>query len=151
MGSFRIDLVVEGNGKRLAIECDGDHYHPLERLQEDMDRQSILERMGWIFTRVRSTEFFRHPERTMRPVFEKLQALEIFPVPPAETKPRSTRKSAAAPPPTSLPQGQPSPGLVDRVIAHAEELLASWASPQQSANVRRRESRQAAQRDYATN
>ena len=151
VGSFRIDLVVEGNGKRLAIECDGDHYHPLERLQEDMDRQSILERMGWIFTRVRSTEFFRHPERTMRPVFEKLQALEIFPVPPAETKPRSTRKSAAAPPPTSLPQGQPSPGLVDRVIAHAEELLASWASPQQSANVRRRESRQAAQRDYATN
>src|SRR5258707_13537523 len=79
VGSFRIDLVVEGNGKRLAIECDGDRYHPLERLQEDMDRQSILERMGWVFTRIRGTEFFREPDRTMKPVIEKLQTLEIFP------------------------------------------------------------------------
>src|SRR5205823_13483077 len=92
VGSFRIDLVVEGNGKRLAIECDGDHYHPLERLQEDMDRQSILERMGWIFTRIRSTEFFRNPERTMKPVIEKLQSLDI----PVEAKPRSARKNAAS-------------------------------------------------------
>jgi len=51
IGTFRIDLVVEGDGKRLAIECDGDRYHPLEKLPEDMERQSVLERMGWIFTR----------------------------------------------------------------------------------------------------
>jgi hypothetical protein len=145
VGSFRIDLVVEGNGKRLAIECDGDRYHPLERLQEDMDRQSILERMGWIFTRIRSTEFFRNPERTLKPVLEKLQSLEI---PPVNAKPRSTRKSAPASAP--LPQS-PSQVLIDRVIARAEELLASWAGPQESAASRRRESRHAMQKDYATN
>src|SRR5467141_668196 len=33
VGAFRIDLVVEGDGRRLAIECDGDRYHPLEKLQ----------------------------------------------------------------------------------------------------------------------
>ena len=25
---FRIDLVVEGGGRRLAVECDGDRWHP---------------------------------------------------------------------------------------------------------------------------
>ena len=143
VGSFRIDMVVEGNGKRLAIECDGDRYHPLERLHEDMDRQSVLERMGWIFTRIRSTEFFRNPERAMKPVIEKLQSLEISPV---NAKPRSTRKSA---PPPALPQS-PSQRLIERVIARAEELLASWAPPQEAGSSRRREPRQAMQRDYAT-
>jgi very-short-patch-repair endonuclease/DNA polymerase III delta prime subunit len=140
VGSFRIDLVVEGNGKRLAIECDGDRYHPLERLQEDMDRQSVLERMGWIFTRIRSTEFFRNPERTMKPVIEKLQTLEILPI---ETKPRATRKNAATPAPTSLPQGTPPKELIDRVIARAEGLLASWTGMQETSASRRREARQA--------
>src|SRR6266704_3806209 len=111
VGSFRIDLVVEGNGKRLAIECDGDRYHPLERLQEDMDRQSILERMGWIFTRIRSTEFFRNPDRTMKPILEKLELLQIF---PKSTKPVGPGKQLG------------STDLVDRLIRRAEELRSSW-------------------------
>jgi len=107
--------------------------------------------MGWIFTRVRSTEFFRNPDRTMKPVIEKLQSLEIFPV---NLKPRPTRKSTQAAPPPALAQGPsqgPSQGLIDRVITRAEELLASWSGPQESTGVRRRESRQAVQKDYATN
>ena len=146
VGSFRIDLVVEGNGKRLAIECDGDRYHPLERLQEDMDRQAILERMGWIFMRIRSTEFFRNPERTMKPVLEKLQSLEI---PPVNAKPRSSMRKSA-PPPAAKPQS-PSQGLIERVIARGEELLTSWASSQEAGTSRRREPRQAMQKDYVTN
>ena len=66
----------------MAIECDGDRYYPLDKLPEDMDRQSVLERMGWIFTRIRSSEFLRKPVRAMKPVFEKPQTLEI---PPAGT------------------------------------------------------------------
>src|SRR5260370_28160238 len=42
VGAFRIDLVVEGDDRRLAIECDGDRYHPLEKLPEDIDRQPVL-------------------------------------------------------------------------------------------------------------
>jgi very-short-patch-repair endonuclease len=110
VGSFRIDLVVEGSGKRLAIECDGDRYHPLEKLPDDMVRQSVLERMGWIFTRIRSTEFFRHPERAMKPVFEKLESLEISP-----TKAKQEPPSASS-------------NLIDRVVRRAEELRNSWAS-----------------------
>src|SRR5437667_5157737 len=45
IGTFRIDLVVEGKGKRLAIECDGDRYYPLEKLPQDMDRQAVPKRL----------------------------------------------------------------------------------------------------------
>jgi very-short-patch-repair endonuclease len=112
IGTFRIDLVVEGDGKRLAIECDGDRYHPLEKLAEDMERQSVLERMGWIFTRIRSSEFLRNPARAMKPVFEKLQMLEIPPT-------ADSTEAAGA--------GMTSHDVIDRVIRRAEELRKNWS------------------------
>jgi very-short-patch-repair endonuclease len=129
VGAFRIDLVVEGEGRRLAIECDGDRYHPLEKLSEDMDRQSVLERMGWIFTRIRGTEFFRNPERAMKAVFEKLQSLEIFPV---DAKNDASKRS------------QPRADLIDRVVRRAEELRQSWTNADKS-SPRRIASRAAGQ------
>jgi very-short-patch-repair endonuclease len=79
VGYFRIDMVVEGGGKRLAIECDGDRYHPIEKLAEDIERQTILERLGWNFTRIRGTAFYRNPDLAMKPVFSKLAEMEIPP------------------------------------------------------------------------
>jgi very-short-patch-repair endonuclease len=118
VGAFRIDLVVEGDGRRLAIECDGDRYHPLEKLPEDLERQSVLERMGWIFTRIRGTEFFRNPDRAMKPVFDKIQILEI--------SPDQAKLPAAA---KTLPPSD----LIDRVIRRAEELRRAWADPEPTA------------------
>src|SRR5579859_4438564 len=112
IGTFRIDLVVEGDGKRLAIECDGDRYYPLEKLPADMERQSVLERMGWIFTRIRSSEFLRNPARAMKPVFEKLQRMEI--------PPTGDSKDAE-------PAGLVSHDMIDRVIRRAEELRRNWS------------------------
>jgi len=132
VGAFRIDLVVEGHGNRLAIECDGDRYHPLEKLPEDMDRQSVLERMGWIFTRIRCTEFFRNPERAMKPVFEKLQLLEISP-------------DGAAP--DVAPAKRASADLIDRVIRRAEELRTSWSASTEAASRRQAETRPVSQPD----
>jgi very-short-patch-repair endonuclease len=111
IGTFRIDLVVEGDGKRLAIECDGDRYHPLEKLPEDMERQSVLERMGWIFTRIRSSEFLRNPARAMKPVFEKLEMLEIRPT----GDPADVERAK-----------ETSHDVIDRVIRRAEELRRNW-------------------------
>jgi len=128
VGAFRIDLVVEGDGRRLAIECDGDRYYPLEKLPQDMDRQAVLERMGWIFARVRGTEFFRNPERAMKPVYDKLQHLEISP------------NSAS---PSTSKKAQPLADLIDRVITRAEELRRAWAGPEQN-SPRRQASSQAA-------
>ena len=134
VGAFRIDLVVEGDGRRLAIECDGDRYHPLEKLPEDMDRQSVLERMGWIFTHVRGTEFFRNPDRAMKPVFEKLLLLEISP------------NGAASEAPAKK---QPYSDLIERVIRRAEELRTKWSVPAQGTARREREPREVPQPDPA--
>jgi len=80
VGYYRIDLVVEGGGKRLAIECDGDRYHPIEKLEDDIARQTVLERLGWQFVRIRGSAFYRSPDEAMRQVFERLSALDIPPV-----------------------------------------------------------------------
>jgi very-short-patch-repair endonuclease len=111
VGSRRIDLVVESNGRRLAVECDGDRYHPLEKLGDDMERQAILERLGWVFVRIRGSVFFRDPSRAMRPVFEKLRSLEIDPAPEAEM----TAPSKAIP-----------SELTDRVSLRAEQIRNEW-------------------------
>jgi very-short-patch-repair endonuclease/DNA polymerase III delta prime subunit len=134
VGAFRIDLVVEGDGRRLAIECDGDRYHPLEKLPEDMDRQSVLERMGWIFTHIRGTEFFRNPDRAMKPVFEKLQLLEI--------SPNGAHADAPA-------KKQPPGDLMERIIRRAEELRAKWSASTQSPARGQREPREVPQPDPA--
>jgi very-short-patch-repair endonuclease len=77
VGYYRIDLVVEGDGKRLAIECDGDRYHPIEKLEADLARQTVLERLGWQFARIRGSVFYRYPDEAMRAVFEALDKLGI--------------------------------------------------------------------------
>jgi len=79
VGYYRIDMVIEGDSKRLAVECDGDRWHPIEKLSDDMARQAILERLGWTFTRIRGSAFFRDEEQAMRPVFERLDELGIAP------------------------------------------------------------------------
>jgi very-short-patch-repair endonuclease len=79
VGYFRIDMVVEGGAKRLAVECDGDRYHPIEKLAEDVERQAILERLGWKFIRIRGSAFYRDPNLAMQAVFSKLEELGIPP------------------------------------------------------------------------
>ena len=62
--SFRIDIAIkEPNTSHylLAVECDGASYHS-SRSARDRDRlrQEILERMGWKFYRIWSTDWFRN-------------------------------------------------------------------------------------------
>ncbi|WP_160163297.1 AAA domain-containing protein [Nitrolancea hollandica] len=111
VGHYRIDLVVEGDGKRLAIECDGDRYHPMEKLADDMARQAILERLGWIFVRIRGSAFFRNPDRAMEPVFRRLHDLGIPPV-GDESEERSGQQCESE--------------LRDRIISRAGDLRAEW-------------------------
>ena len=76
-GYLRIDLVVEGNGSRLAVECDGDRYHTIENLEEDMARQAILERLGWTFVRIRGSVFYRDPDKSNASGIDRLNELGL--------------------------------------------------------------------------
>lgn len=110
VGYYRIDLVVEAGGKRLAIECDGDRYHPPEKLAEAMARQAVLERLGWTFSRIRGSEFFRDPEKTMESIFQRLQNLGI----PPEGAEASTEP------------GLTGNELRERISRRAEQLRREW-------------------------
>ena len=79
VGAYRIDMVVSCGNNRIALECDGEKWHGDDKLEEDMNRQSILERLGWRFIRIRGSEFFRDEEGTMKKVIDKLNSTDIFP------------------------------------------------------------------------
>ncbi|HZJ76138.1 MAG TPA: AAA domain-containing protein, partial [Oscillospiraceae bacterium] len=80
VGLYRIDIVIKDGDKRIAIECDGERWHTLDNLAEDMKRQAILERLGWRFIRIRGSQFYTNPEGTMEWVFAELGSYDIKPV-----------------------------------------------------------------------
>ena len=82
---FRIDMVVEGaDGRRLAVECDGDRFHGPEQWREDMRRQRVLERVGWRFWRCFASDFYRDTDRIVSDLFDTLSRLGIEPMPKGE-------------------------------------------------------------------
>lgn len=78
VAGYRIDLVVQGEKAKLAIECDGDKYHNrIDKWQEDIERQEVLERSGWTFWRVTGSAFYRHKEKALDSLWDKLDELNI--------------------------------------------------------------------------
>lgn len=109
VGAYRIDLVVEGNTRRLAVECDGEQWHTPEQLDRDLERQAILERLGWVFIRIRGSLFFRDPDAAMAPVFSKLDHLGIEPLGSGAT----TTSAVNSP-------------TIERIKRTADSLRAAW-------------------------
>jgi len=82
VGAYRIDMVAEGNGKRLAIECDGERWH-YDKAEEDLARQALLERLGWTFVRIRGSVFYRDKTHgrqvALLPLLQRLKEIGIEP------------------------------------------------------------------------
>ena len=119
VGGFSIDLVVEGAERKLGVECIGDRPRALDRIAEDVARQSILERLGWTFTRIRATDFYRDSTAALAPTLARLRELRIEPL-GAETK-------------RPLVEG---PGLKERVLQRAAELRQQWADSDAARSAR---------------
>jgi very-short-patch-repair endonuclease len=79
VAGYRIDLVVDGMKRRVAVECDGDHWHGPDRYEEDMTRQRMLERSGWRFWRVRASAFSLDPDAALEGLWETLQREGVHP------------------------------------------------------------------------
>jgi very-short-patch-repair endonuclease len=75
----RIDLVVEGGQARLAVECDGDHWHGADRYEHDMQRQRQLERCRWAFFHVRESSFYSNKVAALQPLWRVLEERDIHP------------------------------------------------------------------------
>ena len=80
-----------------------------------MARQAVLERLGWRFVRIRGSNFFRDPEKAMKPVFDRLEQEGI------------TRSHD-----TSTENNEDNLGkeLKERVIRRAQELRIEWLGQQ---------------------
>jgi hypothetical protein len=105
----------------LAIECEGDRELPVEKLRDDVDHQSMLQRLGWRFARVRGSMFFREPNRALRPVFEKLKSLDI---------------PACSPGSSGTNGSHHFDELTRRVIRRADELRWEWSGRHEKRRLR---------------
>jgi very-short-patch-repair endonuclease len=85
---FNIDLVVEGLGdRRLAIELDGDIWHPPSQYSEDLARQQALERIGFRFWRCWWSDWVLDPEACFQDLLDRLGAMDIRPPEGRKAKP----------------------------------------------------------------
>ncbi|MCY4087328.1 MAG: DUF559 domain-containing protein [Actinomycetia bacterium] len=75
---YRIDLVVWGMEGALAVECDGDSWHGVDRHDADAARQRDLERCGWTFEPVKEGAFKLDPDAALEDVRAALEQLGIF-------------------------------------------------------------------------
>ena len=116
----RIDLVIEGGQARLAVECDGDRWHDMDRYEEDMRRQRQLERCGWEFFRVRESAFYANKEIALEKLWPMLEERKIFPASAsgggkAEKAKVKKREKASTKPPFKLtpPNNRQKPRVDD--------------------------------------
>ena len=80
VGSYDLPLIVVAKDNDVVIACDGDRYHMSdENIREDMEKQTILERVGWRFIRIRASEYFTHPKATMETLIKRLERLGVKP------------------------------------------------------------------------
>ena len=130
----------------LAIEADGARYHSAINARErDRLRQEHLERLGWCFHRIWSTEWFRNPEAEVSRCFQAWKEVvvaadkEDFASPPqavGQSTPTGTVSANSAPsrrghcPHVDVP-GRPITEYSDRQLdeivrwAHSDGLLHS--------------------------
>jgi very-short-patch-repair endonuclease len=97
----------------LAIECDGASYHSSATARDrDRLRQEHLERLGWTFHRIWSSDWFHHREAEIERAVQAWQAA----VTATDNRPATPKRApapAAAPEPTRLipaallPTGRP--------------------------------------------
>ena len=81
MGTFSIDLVVAGEkDRRLAIELDGDKYHPPEKWMEDWKRQRTMERVNWQFWRCWGSSYTLDTDGCIEDLVNTLNSLGIDPI-----------------------------------------------------------------------
>ena len=75
VGNYRLDFVLENDSnQKIVIECDGDTYHGIDQLEYDLNRQSVLERCGWKFVRIRASEFYFDRDKSIERMIEEINS-----------------------------------------------------------------------------
>ncbi len=99
-------MVIQYEKQKVAFECDGEKYH--QDIEKDMQRQAVLERLGWTFIRLRGSEYYIDKKAAMKRVINDLHELGIYP--------QSTRAE----------ETHENDDLIVRVKRRANELQNEW-------------------------
>jgi very-short-patch-repair endonuclease len=130
VGSWRIDLVVEGkNDRRLAVELDGDKWHPPEKWLEEMLRQRAMERMGWRFWRCWVSSFLRDPGSCMADLVSTLTAMRIEPMGREARKNIYTEHRIVEVDQPRTPDSEPTSSLTEPTIEVGDRVMVSYDDP----------------------
>ncbi|WP_072804119.1 AAA domain-containing protein [Rhodococcoides yunnanense] len=78
VNEMTIDLVVTGAAVRVAIECDDDSAVDAYELLDRMEREFELRRCGWLFHRIRASDFALDRDRVLDTVTELLDSVGIL-------------------------------------------------------------------------
>ena len=120
---YRIDFAVRHPLRPefvLALECDGATYHSSESARDrDRLRQEQLERLGWRFCRIWSSEWFYNRDKAVEKVLEAYEkAVKAADAPPPVAKPKRVERQ------------RPEELKVDRFEADAvvEQVKAAFGS-----------------------
>ncbi len=108
VGTYIVPMICTGGGKRVAIECDGETAMTDEEISVAMSRQSVLERLGWKFIRVRASGYYQDRKAAAEDLIRRIKALGI------KTGGRDKTADNA---------------LIERVCQCAAELREQWNAP----------------------
>ena len=109
VGTYTIAIACEGDGGRIAIECDGDRTVDAEGIVAEINKQSVLERLGWRFVRLRATDYYLDADAFLKQMLKDIRESGLSPF-TAETEHEEDT-------------------LLSRVKARADELLKEWETP----------------------
>lgn len=111
-GAYAIDMVVLCQGRKVAIDCDGEHWvNSIQQAAEERCKQAVLERLGWIFLRIRGSHWYRNPEETFRRLMAELARHGI--------EPEESENG-------HQPAGEQRASVLAKVRQRAEEILVQW-------------------------
>jgi transcription elongation GreA/GreB family factor/very-short-patch-repair endonuclease len=130
VGGWSIDLVVEGeNDRRLAIELDGDKWHPPENWLDDMLRQRAMERMGWRFWRCWASSFFRNRSGCMADLVSTLTNMRIEPIPREARRNVYTEHRTVEVNEPRTADSEPTSAMTESVIEVGDRVVVVYDDP----------------------
>jgi len=114
VGAYRIDLLVHDGERQLAVECDGERWHGPDRTIADLERQRILERLGYTFHRIRGARYYRDKVGTSATLRAHIERQGI-------------RPHQESVPTVATTDGSGDTPEVAAVRRRSDALLATWA------------------------
>jgi superfamily I DNA and/or RNA helicase/very-short-patch-repair endonuclease len=83
VGGYRLDFLLKINDRNIALECDGKTYHSSDQAYAyDIHRQTQLEKLGYEFFRIWSTNWFAGKEREIDKLLQYIKNRKNPPPPP---------------------------------------------------------------------